>query len=45
MRYNRLINIVHTTINDLVKAIDGLVVMSTELEEVFNKVILYYNLL
>ena len=38
MRYNRLINIVHTTLNDLVKSIDGLVSMNVELEELFNKV-------
>ncbi len=38
MRYNKLINIIQISLSNLVKAIDGLIVMSQELEELFNKV-------
>ena len=38
MRFNKLTSIIKSTLLNLVKAIDGLIVMSTELEELFNKV-------
>ncbi len=38
MRFNKLTNIIKVTLSNLVKAIDGLIVMSSELEELFNKV-------
>lgn len=35
-RFNRLLNIVHTSLSDVDKAIKGLVVMSEGLEAVYN---------
>jgi Dynein heavy chain. len=42
LRFNILLNTVINSLEQLSKAIEGLVVMSTELEEVFNK--MYDNL-
>lgn len=38
IRFNKLMAIIRSTLNNLVKAIDGLIVMSSELEDLFNKV-------
>lgn len=38
IRFNKLLNTVTSSLNTLIKAIDGLVAMSNELEEVFNKI-------
>lgn len=35
-RYNRLLNTIRGTLNDLLKALKGLVVMSQQLEEMAN---------
>ena len=39
IRYNRLLSVVRSTLVNLGKAIQGLVVMSVELEEVFNSML------
>ena len=41
IRYNRLLSTIQSTLNDLLKALKGLVVMSQELETMFNS--LYNN--
>lgn len=41
IRYNRLLGTIQSTLNDLLKALKGLVVMSQELETMFNS--LYNN--
>ncbi len=41
IRYNRLLNVIHRTLQDLLKALKGLVVMSQELEDMSNS--LYNN--
>ncbi len=41
IRYNKLLNVIHRTLQDLIKALKGLVVMSQELEEMSNS--LYNN--
>ena len=41
IRYNRLLNVIQSTLKDLLKALKGLVVMSQELETMFNS--LYNN--
>lgn len=38
IRFNKLLAMVTQSLNNLIKAIDGLVTMSNELEEVFNKI-------
>lgn len=40
VRFNRLIKVVRSTLKDIRKAIVGLVVMSTELEEIFNAMLI-----
>ena len=39
IRYNRLITVVSTTLHNLINAIEGIVVMSTELDKVFNSIL------
>jgi dynein heavy chain len=39
IRYNRLVEVVRSTLNNLARAIKGEVVMSVELEEVFNSML------
>ncbi len=41
IRYNRLLNVIHSSLKDLKKALKGLVVMSQALETMFNS--LYNN--
>lgn len=41
IRYNRLLKVIQSTLKDLLKALKGLVVMSQELETMFNS--LYNN--
>ena len=38
IRFNKLLKTVRSSLADVIKAIDGLVVMSSDLEMVFNKV-------
>lgn len=40
IRFNRLTSVVRTTLIDLQKAIKGLVVMSADLEDVFNSILI-----
>lgn len=37
IRYNRLLKVINTTLRDLLKAIKGLVVMSSELDTMANR--------
>lgn len=39
MRYNKLINKIKTTLDMLIKAIEGFVIMTDELEEIYNKML------
>ena len=39
IRYNRLITVVNTTLQNLINAIEGIVVMNPELDKVFNSVL------
>ena len=41
IRYNRLLNEIHSTLRDMLKALKGLVVMSEALETMYNSI--YYN--
>jgi dynein heavy chain len=43
IRFNRLLNTIRTSLDLVMKAIEGLVVMSAELDEVFNK--MYDNII
>lgn len=38
-RFNRLLEVIRSTLADVVKAVQGLIVMSEELEEVYNSMI------
>lgn len=41
IRYNRLLTVIHSSLQDLLKALKGQVVMSQALETMFNSI--YYN--
>lgn len=39
IRFNRLVSVVKRTLVDMIKAVKGLVVMSSELEETYNSLV------
>jgi len=41
IRYNRLLSVIHSSLQDLLKALKGQVVMSQALETMFNSI--YFN--